>query len=126
MRYSILILALNVSVSSFAQKKTTAPPPQKKSLDHTVYDNWKEITYKALTPDGTNAAFTVNPQDGDGKVIFHNLKANTQDSVKRAAEITLSFDSQYAIFKIKPQQNLVKELRRQKKKKVASQMLSYS
>jgi dipeptidyl aminopeptidase/acylaminoacyl peptidase len=117
MRYSMLILALIVSVSSFAQKKTTAPPPQKKPLDHSVYDSWKEISYKALTPDGANAAFTINPQDGDGKVIFYNLKTNAQDSVKRAAEIALSFDSKYAIFKIKPQQNLVKELRRQKKKK---------
>jgi dipeptidyl aminopeptidase/acylaminoacyl peptidase len=117
MRFTIFILALIVSASSFAQKKTNAPLPQKKPLDYTVYDSWKEITYKALTPDGMNAAFTVNPQDGDGKVIFYNLKTNTQDSVKRAADISLSFDSRYAIFKIKPQQNLVKELRRQKKKK---------
>lgn len=117
MRFTILMLALLVSAASFAQKKGTPPQPQKKPLDHTVYDNWKEIPYKALTPDATFAAFIVTPQDGDGKVIFYNLKTNAQDSVKRAADIALSFDSKYAIFKIKPQQNLVKELRRQKKKK---------
>ncbi|MBL7874601.1 MAG: S9 family peptidase, partial [Cyclobacteriaceae bacterium] len=117
MRFIILMLALLASAGSFAQKKGTPPQPQKKPLDHTVYDNWKEIPYKALTPDGAFAAFIVTPQDGDGKVIFYNLKTNAQDSVKRAADIALSFDSKYAIFKIKPQQNLVKELRRQKKKK---------
>lgn len=82
-----------------------------------VYDSWKEINYKALTPDGSFAAFTVNPQDGDGKVIFYNLKTTAQDSVKRAADIALAYDSKHAIFKIKPQQKLVKDLRRQKKKK---------
>lgn len=118
MRSLLLATLLLISGLSFGQKKSSvAQPPAKKALDHTVYDSWKEIPYKALTPDGTNAAFTVNPQDGDGKIIFYNLKSGTQDSVKRAADISLTFDSRYAVFKIKPQDNVVKELRRQKKKK---------
>jgi dipeptidyl aminopeptidase/acylaminoacyl peptidase len=115
---SLLLLSLIlISSLGYSQKKAVAPTPVKKPLDHSVYDSWKEINYKALTPDGSFAAFTVNPQDGDGKVIFYNLKTNAQDSVKRAADIALTFDSRYAIFKIKPQQKIVKELRRQKKKK---------
>jgi dipeptidyl aminopeptidase/acylaminoacyl peptidase len=116
---SFLCLSLILITSlAFSQKKTVPPAtPAKKPLSHTVYDGWKEINYKALTPDGSFAAFTVNPQDGDGKVIFYNLKTSVQDSVKRAAEIALTYDSRYAIFKIKPQQKLVKDLRRQKKKK---------
>ena len=117
MRFPVFVLALILSVTCFAQKKASTPPLKKKPLDHTVYDSWKEITYKALTPDGSHAAFTVNPQDGDGKVVFYDLKKNTQDSVHRAATIALTYDSRYAIFKIQPQQNLVKDLRRQKKKK---------
>ncbi len=118
MRLILLTTFLLISGLSFGQKKSSITQPSaKKALDYTVYDSWKEIPYKGLTPDGANAAFTVNPQDGDGKVIFYNLKSNTQDSVKRAADISLTFDSRYAIFKIKPQQEVVKELRRQKKKK---------
>lgn len=118
MRLILLTTFLLISGLSFSQKKSSEiQPSAKKALDHTVYDSWKEIPYKGLTPDGANAAFTVNPQDGDGKVIFYNLKSNTQDSVKRAADISLTFDSRYAVFKIKPQQEVVKELRRQKKKK---------
>ncbi len=90
---------------------------QKVPLTHQVYDHWKEITYKALTNDGNFAAFTINPQDGDGKVIFYDLKNQGQDSVKRADNISLTFDSRLAIFKIKPPSKLVKDLRRQKKKK---------
>jgi hypothetical protein len=86
-------------------------------LDHTIYDDWKEITYTEITPDGKYAAFTINPQDGDGKVVFHTIANGKEESINRADNIDLSWDSKYAVFKIKPQQELVKDLRRQKKKK---------
>lgn len=110
-------LALIFSTAVYSQKTKTAQPPPKKPLSHDVYDNWKEITYRALTPDGSFAVYTVNPQDGDGKVVFHSLKTTAQDSVKRASDITLTWDGRHAVFKIKPQKNRVKDLRRQKKKK---------
>jgi dipeptidyl aminopeptidase/acylaminoacyl peptidase len=117
MRISLTLFCVLLFVSGYAQKKQPSAPAAKKPLHHGVYDSWKEITYRSLTNDGSAAAFTVNPQDGDGKIIFYNLKTNTQDSVKRAADVNLTWDSQLAIFKIKPQQKLVKDLRRQKKKK---------
>lgn len=73
MRYPVLLLCL-ISFSGFAQKKLIPTPLAKKPLTHSVYDSWKEIPYKALTPDGNVAVFTVNPQDGDGKAVFHHLK----------------------------------------------------
>ena len=118
MKSYILVVFVLIGSAGYSQKKPTpVVAPVKKALDHTVFDSWKEITYKALTPDGAFAAFTVNPQEGDGKVIFYNIKTHAQDSVKRAADIALTFDSRYAVFKIKPPQQLVKDLRRQKKKK---------
>ena len=116
MRY-ITFCMLLTSFALSAQKKTTTAPVAKKPLTHSVYDGWKEIPFKALTPDGNVAAVAINPQDGDGKAVFYNLITNAQDSVKRAAEIALTFDSKHSVFKIKPQQRLVKDLRRQKKKK---------
>jgi hypothetical protein len=116
MRYLFVVLLL-ISFSAYAQKKNTSVPVVKKPLSHSVYDNWKEIPFKSLTPDGTVAVMAINPQDGDGKAIFYHLKTNVQDSVKRAAEIGLTFDSKQVVFKIKPQQKVVRELRRQKKKK---------
>ena len=116
MRYLFVVLLL-ISFSAYAQKKNTSVPVVKKPLSHSVYDNWKEIPFKSLTPDGTVAVMAINPQDGDGKAIFYHLKTNAQDSVKRVAEIGITFDSKQVVFKIKPQQKVVKELRRQKKKK---------
>lgn len=117
MKPFFLICLLLISGLAWGQKKINTQPVTKKPLTPSVYDGWKDIPYKALTPDGNYAVFTVNPQEGDGKAVFHHIKTNVQDSVKRAAEIALTFDSQYALFKIKTQQQLVKDLRRQKKKK---------
>ncbi len=114
----LAFLLASVGFIASAQKKSTPSAlVQKKVLTHSVYDSWKEISYKSITQDGNFAAFTLNPQDGDGKVIFYNLKTATVDSIKRADNISLTTDSRFAIVKIKPQQKLVKELRRQKKKK---------
>jgi dipeptidyl aminopeptidase/acylaminoacyl peptidase len=115
-KVSIIVLLLSMGWIASAQKKATTVI-QKKPLTHAVYDTWKDIPSKAITPDGTYAAITINPQDGDGKVVFYNLKSMVLDSVQRADNISLSADSKYAMFKIKPQQKIVKELRRLKKKK---------
>ncbi|HMJ69243.1 MAG TPA: prolyl oligopeptidase family serine peptidase [Cyclobacteriaceae bacterium] len=112
----LLLLLLVTAAPSLAQKKSTAPV-QKKALSHTVYDRWKEISSKALTPDGNYAVIAINPQDGDGKVVFYNLKTGAQDSVKRGDNISLTYDSKYAVFKVRPPQDVVKDLRRKKKKK---------
>src|SRR5882672_3965231 len=102
MRIAIVFLLLLWTGLADAQKKSSVSPGiPKKPLTHSVYDGWKEVTYKSLTPDGNFAAFTVNPQDGDGKVIFYNLKTFSQDSVRRADNILLTFDSKYGVFKIK-------------------------
>jgi dipeptidyl aminopeptidase/acylaminoacyl peptidase len=111
----VLLLSLTVSIG-FAQKKKTSPIV-KKPLTPSVYDGWKDISYKGLTPDGSQAALLINPQDGDGRAVFYNLSSFKEDSVQRAAELVLTFDSKQAVFKIKPQKEKVKDLRRQKKKK---------
>lgn len=111
------IALLLVSWGIMAQKKTSSAVIQKQPLTHAVYNSWKEIAYKALTSDGRFAAVTVNPQEGDGKIIFYNLTTGVQDSMKRAENISLTFDSKFAVFKIKPELRLTKDLRRHKKKK---------
>ncbi|WP_109742672.1 S9 family peptidase [Arcicella aurantiaca] len=120
----LLILCLITSLSISAQtkkksKKNFETPLQipKKVLTHDVYDSWKEIPDRMISNDGTNVIYTLNPQEGDGRVVVHSLKSAKIDSVQRAADIRLTDDSEYAIFKIKPQMNLVKSLKRLKKKK---------
>lgn len=117
MKKLILVIYLSGVVTiAFAQKKA-APVPPKKPLSTAVYDSWKEIPWKGITADGNYAAFTVNPQNGDGKTVFYNLKSGATDSVARSSNISITYDGNHAVFKISPKQSVLKELRRQKKKK---------
>lgn len=113
----ILFILLAVTSTGFAQKKKTSVPIVKQALSPSVYDGWKDISLKAITPDGKFASVLINPQDGDGRAVFVNLKSSTEDSIQRASDLQLTFDSKFAVFKIKPQKEIIKELRRQKKKK---------
>lgn len=105
---------------SSKNSKTTQvsfPVVPKKALTHAVYDSWKEIPDKMLTNNGSYVVYTLNPQEGDGRIVFHSLKNTKIDSVKRGAEVKLTDDSEYGIFKIKSPLNLVKSHKRLKKKK---------
>lgn len=93
MRSLIIVLLATSSFSILAQKSKTSSAPAKIPLTHEVYDNWKEIPFRSLTPDGTFAVYLINPQDGDGKAVFHNLTTQAQDSVKRASDIAITWDS---------------------------------
>ena len=119
----MICLLTTLSLSAQKRKKSKknseeiAVQTQKKSLTHDVYDSWKEIPDRYITNDGSTVVYPLNPQEGDGKVIFHSLKSTKIDSVQRATDIRLTDDSEFAIFKIKPQLNLVKSMKRLKKKK---------
>lgn len=120
----LLILCLIASFSLSAQNKKKSKKnievvvqASKKVLTHDVYDSWKEIPDRMISNDGSNVVYTLNPQEGDGRVVFHSLKNTKINSVQRAADIRLTNDSDFAIFKIKPPLNLVKSMKRLKKKK---------
>ena len=116
-----LITTFSLSAQKTNKTKMTAEAvavqASKKNITHEVYDSWKEISDRYISNDGTTVVFPVNPQEGDGKVVFHSLKNSKIDSVQRGTDIRLTHDSEYAIFKIKPQLNLVKSMKRLKKKK---------
>lgn len=103
-----------------ARKKTKSSPPPtitKKPLTHDVYDGWNDITEKKISANGQYFVYGQNPQEGDGKVITYHTSTGKQYVYDRGTDVNLSSNSEYAVFKIKPQLALVKDLRRQKKKK---------
>ncbi len=75
---------------------------QKKPLDHTVYDNWKSIGERMISNDGAYVVYTVNPQEGDGELVIQNAKTKYKKVVHRGYNATITEDSRYLIFKIKP------------------------
>lgn len=117
MRNFIVIVFAFATLTTHAQRKKTTTPVVKQPLSHLVYNSWKDISGKIISPDGNYAGLIINPQEGDGKVVFYHLANSVEDSVSRAADLQITYDSKWAVFKIKPQLQKVKELRRQKKKK---------
>jgi dipeptidyl aminopeptidase/acylaminoacyl peptidase len=89
---------------------------QKKPLDHSVYDGWESIQERVLSADGKYVAITVNPQEGDGKLLLMATDRSWQLEVPRGYDIMLSPDSRYAVFKIRPTFNETREARIKKKR----------
>jgi dipeptidyl aminopeptidase/acylaminoacyl peptidase len=107
---------------SFAQKKAKKPAVEtpavvKKPLTHDVYDFWKDIPERVISNNGVWFGYALNPQEGNGKVVFHNLNTQQVDSVARGEGLKLSTDSEFAMFKIKPQLSVTKAAKRAKKKR---------
>lgn len=74
----------------------------KKVLDHTSFDNWKKVTNHSLSNDGNWAAFSVNPQEGDGILTLRNTKSNAEINIARGTGVKFTADSRWAIARIIP------------------------
>lgn len=75
---------------------------QKKPLDHTVYDSWQSIGEKKISNNGKWIAYVINVQEGDGTLVIQSTDAMYKNVIPRGYNITLTPDSRFAVFKIKP------------------------
>lgn len=106
-----LIFLLSVCCSAFSQKKP---------LDPTVYDGWQRIGERVLSADGKYIAYTVIPQEGDGRLFIRatDLRA-TGDSyakeIPRGADVAFTPNGRYAVLLIHPFFKDVREARIRKK-----------
>ena len=90
--FSTTLLLLSVTIL-FAQKKP---------LDHTVYDGWQSIGERMISNDGKWVVYTINPQEGDNELVIQSSDATYKKVVPRGYNATITEDSRYAVFKIKP------------------------
>lgn len=91
--YFILLTFQLISFSAFSQKKP---------LDHSVYDGWESLGEKKISGNGSWVSFTVEKQEGDGKLIVKNPSASVELTIDRGYAASFSNDDQYLVFKIKP------------------------
>ena len=90
--FSTTLLLLSVTIL-FAQKKP---------LDHTVYDGWQSIGERMISNDGKWVVYSINPQEGDNELVIQSSDATYKKVVPRGYNATITEDSRYAVFKIKP------------------------
>lgn len=93
---------------------------QKVPLDHNVYDGWKSLGPASISDDGKWVTFEINPQQGDGWLYIYDVTLKRKDSVFCGTKATLSADSRYIAYQIKPTYN---ETRQAKKKKLKEEQM---
>ncbi|HET9277050.1 MAG TPA: S9 family peptidase, partial [Flavitalea sp.] len=99
----LLIVALNVHA-------------QKKPLTHAVYDGWQSIGERYISNDGKFVAYTITPQEGDATLVIQASDQSYKKEIPRGYNATITEDSRYIIFRIKPFFKDTREARIKKKK----------
>jgi dipeptidyl aminopeptidase/acylaminoacyl peptidase len=107
MKHFFCFFLLLINISAYAQKKP---------FDHTVYDNWQSIGEKKISNNGKWIVYVINVQEGDGNLIIQSADATYKNTIPRGYDITITPDSRYAVFKIKPLYAAIREAQIKKKK----------
>lgn len=89
---------------------------EKKALDHTCFDSWKGVRNTGLTKDGTWAAYSVEPQEGDGLFYFYNTRSGDKISIPRGYQGAFTSDGRWGIVLIKPEYSKTRAAKIAKKK----------
>jgi dipeptidyl aminopeptidase/acylaminoacyl peptidase len=90
---------------------------QKKPLDHAVYDGWQRVGEKLVSADGDWAAYTVEPQEGDGILHWRQLEGRRYGGdVPRGYSVQFEPNSRFLFAKIKPPFAVTREAKIKKRK----------
>lgn len=89
---------------------------QKKPLDHNVYDSWETLGEKKISNNGEWVVYTVDPQEGDGKLFVKNPAKSISLEFERGYAAGFSSNSNFLVFKVKPFFKDTREAKIKKKK----------
>ncbi len=89
---------------------------QKKPLDHGVYDSWQSIGERKISANGLWVAYTIDAQEGDGKLIIQKTDSSYSIEIARGYSATFTEDGLYIAMKIKPLYADVRQAKIKKKK----------
>ena len=106
-RTSLLLLALITTISVLSQKKP---------LDHAVYDGWKAVGERTISPDGRYLAYAINPQEGDGVLVIQSSDNSWKKEIPRGYNATITEDNKYVVFRIRAFFKETREARIKKKR----------
>ena len=89
---------------------------QKKPLDHTVYDGWQSIGKKSISNNGKWVVYNIDVQEGDNALVIQPADLSSRIVIPRGSNATITEDSRYVIFSIKPFYKDTREAKIKKKK----------
>lgn len=89
---------------------------EKIPLDHTVYDQWKDLGGQVISDDGAWISYEINPGRGDGWLYLYHTVTGRLDSVARGFKASFVPGCNALVFKIKPPFKQDRKARIEKKK----------
>src|SRR6476620_3504645 len=104
----LLSALMLISVSGLAQVK--------KTIDHSVYDNWRSLGERSISATGKYMLYAINPQEGDGELVLRSTDGTKELHIPRGTEATFSADGRYAVCRIKAPFADTRQARIKKKK----------
>ena len=110
-RLTYLFLFTAVFYSVLAQN------PNKKTLDHSVYKDWKSVSKSVISSDGAFVSWEINPQQGDGALYLYRTEKDHTIQFPRANNARFSYQSDLIAFRINPQSDTIRKMKFAKVKK---------
>lgn len=89
---------------------------QKKPMDHSIYDTWKQLQGTQITRDGKWVMYAYAPQQGDNKVEAKNLQSGQVLTFDRGSQSKFTNDGKFVVSLIVPKFDEVKKAKKEKKK----------
>lgn len=106
------------TISMFIICSVTLPSliAQKKPIDHSSYDLWKNISNVDVSKSGNYIFYTVSPQEGDGYIDLKDKKNNLLQRFERGTSPKMTKREDFLITLIKPPFKDTREAKIKKKK----------
>ncbi|NQZ76578.1 MAG: S9 family peptidase [Ekhidna sp.] len=105
----LITLLLSLPMIAIAQDK--------KILDHSAYNEWRSIGSHAISNDGNHIVYSLEPNGyGNESILLHEFSGELVLEHPRSYNPALSNNSEFLVFKVSPDFDEVRDLKRKKTK----------
>ena len=87
----------------------------KRPLEHEDYDLWNSISGTTLSNNGAWVMYSIRDGKENSTLKIRNLTSRKEYSIKNGVGARISFDAKYVCYRITPDKELVKKLKKEKK-----------
>ena len=108
------LLCLFLATNCLAQSDLIA----KKALDHSDYDKWHTVSGQRISNDGKWISYSIRSgkDEAESTLKIRRVGQTKEYSVSRASGPRFSFDSKFMVYRVTPDKDRIKKLKKEKAK----------
>jgi len=103
MRNILCFALMLISISTFSQKKI---------LDHPDFDIWNKIVNQEISSEGNFIMYSIEKGEKDQHIKIKDNEGNLIFDYERSEDGMFTYDSKFAVFKIKAWKDSITEMKR--------------